>query len=350
MILEEKKKFIINFTYFVIVASIIYLLFKMTYAYLLPFIVGFLISFSVQKPAFILSKKTVLKKQTWAAILSVLIFLAFIFFFSFISWLLYSQFIDFVNNISSRGIINQIEQLYSTIKNIVNKNNLAENGTVKLLLGDALSSTAAKIGNLLTGIVTDLIKNLPGLLIACVITVVATCYISKDFDKLSLFAKEIIGNKISNKLSDFKIILTDCVLKFLSGYFKLFCLTFIELIIGLFLLGAEHLFVLAFLIALVDLLPVLGTGTVLLPWAITEFLQKNYYKGIGVVLIYITITVIRNFLEPKIIGEQFDINPIFTLIFLFLGFRIGGVIGMLALPLLFTVFFTYYRNKFSNNV
>ncbi|MDO4607695.1 MAG: AI-2E family transporter, partial [Clostridia bacterium] len=111
----------------------------------------------------------------------------------------------------------------------------------------------------------------------------------------------------------------------------------------------EHFFVVALLISLVDLLPIFGTGTVLLPWAVINFLTQNYYKGLGIVLLYITITVIRNFLEPKLIGEQFDINPIFTLIFLFLGFRIGGIMGMLALPIFFTVLFTYYRNKFSTN-
>ncbi|MDO4607694.1 MAG: AI-2E family transporter, partial [Clostridia bacterium] len=233
MYLDEKKNFIINFVYFILVASTIYFIYKMTYIYLLPFVVGFFISFLVQKPADFLSEKTILKKQMWAAILSVLIFLTLIFLFALIFWILYSQFISFTDNLNSNAIIAQVENLYNGIKNVINKNNFLTKGTAKLLFADALSNAITKISNILTSAVTDLIKNLPGLLIACVITVVATCYISKDFDKLLSFLKGIISIKIFNRLSELKAVFTDCIFKFLLGYSKLFCLTFIELIIGL---------------------------------------------------------------------------------------------------------------------
>jgi predicted PurR-regulated permease PerM len=71
--------------------------------------------------------------------------------------------------------------------------------------------------------------------------------------------------------------------------------------------------------------------------------------GLGLVILYLIITVIRNFAEPKIIGKQIGINPLFTLVFIFLGLRLGGIMGMLVLPVVLTVLFTYFRRQISDN-
>ena len=97
-----------------------------------------------------------------------------------------------------------------------------------------------------------------------------------------------------------------------------------------------------------DLLPVFGTGIILLPWSVFSFLQSNYKNGFGLVALYLIIMIVRNFAEPKIIGKQININPIFTLLFIFIGLRIGGIMGMLLFPLILTVVFTYYRRQIYN--
>ena len=111
-------------------------------------------------------------------------------------------------------------------------------------------------------------------------------------------------------------------------------ITFAILSLGLGIMGIDSFIFVAAIIAVVDLLPVLGTGTVLIPWAIIEMVvNQRILLAVGIILLYIVITITRNFLEPKIVGEQMGLHPLITLISLFCGLRLFGIIGMFGLPI-----------------
>ena len=350
MDLGEKKKFIINFIYFAVWAVIIYLLFKAAAVYLFPFLIGIIIAYAVQKPAVYLSQKIKIKKQNCAAALSFVIYVAVLILISIICWILYLQLSKLMGYISHNGnvIMQYIEGFYEHIENVFNKIGL--NGTFKKFSDDAIGDIIKKVSVFLSNAVTSLVKSLPALLINCIVTVVATCYISKDYERLLKFIKGFLSKENYNRIIDIKNIFSECFLKLLTGYFWLFIITFLQLLFGFLLLGIRRFITLAFLVALVDLLPVFGTGTVLIPWSVIAVLQNDYKTGFGILAIYIVITVIKNFAEPKIIGKQIGINPIFMLVFIFLGLRLGGIIGMLVLPVILTVLFTYYRRIYSDNI
>ena len=213
---------------------------------------------------------------------------------------------------------------------------------------DTISNLLSKLGNFITGAVTSFIRRIPALIFTSVITVVSTCYIAKDFERLKRFVKGFINISTYEKIIKIKSAFTDCFFKFSVGYFWLYLLTFIELMLGLLILKIPNFIVLALLISFVDLLPVFGTGVVLLPWSVFSFLQSNYKNGFGLLFLYLFIMIVRNFAEPKIIGKQININPIFTLLFIFIGLQIGGIAGMLLFPLILTVAFTYYRRQIYN--
>ena len=338
MNLEEKKKFIINFTYFVIWTIIIYFLFKVAAAYLFPFLIGIIIAYLVQKPAMFISRKTHLKKQNCAAVLSVVVFILVIVIMALLFWFLYIQFSSFISNFSNHteSLRNYIEKAYEYFENYLKNIDVEFRNTFKRFTTDTLNGFITKIGSFLSISATALIKKLPKLILSCYV---------KDYNRLLKFVKGFITDKFYNRIIDIKNIFTECFFKFAVGYFWLFVITFFELAIGLLILKIEHFVVLAFFVALLDLLPIIGTGTVLLPWAIIMFFQSKYGIGFGLVMLYLVITVIRNIIEPKIIGRQIGINPLFTLIFIFLGLRLGGIIGMLVLPIILTVLFTFYRRQ-----
>ena len=121
-------------------------------------------------------------------------------------------------------------------------------------------------------------------------------------------------------------------------------ITFTELLIGFIVLRIKYAPLLAALIAVIDILPVLGTGTVLVPWAAGELLLGNTAAGMGLAVLYGTITLVRNFAEPKIIGKQIGINPIFTLIAMFVGIKLLGIAGIFILPVTLIVVIEYYKN------
>ena len=126
-------------------------------------------------------------------------------------------------------------------------------------------------------------------------------------------------------------------------------LTVAELTIGFFLLKIKYAPLLALAIAIVDLLPVLGTGAVLIPWGIIWLLIGKIPLGISILVLYAIITVVRNFAEPKIIGGQIGIHPLFTLIAMFVGIKFFGVLGVFILPISLIVIVKYYKSETDMN-
>jgi len=114
-------------------------------------------------------------------------------------------------------------------------------------------------------------------------------------------------------------------------------LTFFELTIGLHILGIENALVIAFLIAIFDVLPVLGTGGIMLPWILISFLNNQVKTGVGLLILYLVITVIRNIIEPKIVGKQIGLHPLLMLMCMYLGARLFGFLGIFILPILILI-------------
>lgn len=122
--------------------------------------------------------------------------------------------------------------------------------------------------------------------------------------------------------------------QYLRACFLLGLLTFLQMFIGLALLRVPYAFILAFLIALVDFLPLLGTGIILIPWAVVSLLLGEIKLGIGLLVLYAVSSVIRQILEPKLIGEGLGLHPLLSLISMYAGLRLFGVWGMILAPLI----------------
>ena len=120
---------------------------------------------------------------------------------------------------------------------------------------------------------------------------------------------------------------------YLKAYGILILITSIELFIGFTILGINNAILLAILIALIDIFPILGTGTVVIPWAIISLIQGNFFRGIGLAIIYIVVLLVRQIIEPRIVGAQLGQHPVVTLIAIYIGFLWMGVFGMILLPI-----------------
>ena len=119
----------------------------------------------------------------------------------------------------------------------------------------------------------------------------------------------------------------------LKGYLTIMFITFIELAIGLTVLRVNNSVLLAVLISLIDILPVLGTGTVLIPWSLISLIMGDTFLGIGLIILYMIILIVRNIIEPKFIGKRIGLKPLVTLISMYLGLQLAGVVGMFIFPL-----------------
>ena len=110
--------------------------------------------------------------------------------------------------------------------------------------------------------------------------------------------------------------------------------TFLEMLLGLFLVGAPYPWLMAIVIAVLDLLPVIGVGTALIPWGVWCFISKNTGLGIGLLVLFAVHTVLRQMLEPKIVGKSLGVHPLLTLVFIYTGYALFGFIGLLLVPVL----------------
>ena len=99
------------------------------------------------------------------------------------------------------------------------------------------------------------------------------------------------------------------------------------------MIGVNRSLLIAFLISVFDVLPVLGTGGIMIPWTILTALQGNYPLSAGLLTVYLIITVIRNIIEPKIVGSQIGLHPVVTLSSMFVGAQLFGVLGLFGFPI-----------------
>ncbi len=132
--------------------------------------------------------------------------------------------------------------------------------------------------------------------------------------------------------------------KYVKAYAILMAVTFAELALGLSILRVDKAILVAALIAVIDLLPVLGTGGVMVPWIIVELIKGNIPFAIGLAVLYLIIIIVRNILEPKLIGKQIGLHPLVMLICMYVGLKLFGFIGLFALPVAVVIAKQLYDN------
>lgn len=225
---------------------------------------------------------------------------------------------------------------------------------IKIMFENTLSNFISDIGemikNYLTGFIRGISK-LPNFLVYAVITILSTYFISSDkfyiLDRMEYhFPKKWIGNvrekvrKIKNSLG-----------AYLKAEVIMIGVTFMIVLIGLYIfsfagLNIEYPFLMAIITGFVDALPILGSGTVLIPWSIISLINSDVSLGCALLGLYIFIVVSKQFIEPKVVSNKIGIHPIFTLIAMYTGFKFLGLIGLLAGPIILIIL----KNIFSNSI
>ncbi len=186
----------------------------------------------------------------------------------------------------------------------------------------------------LLGLAGNLLRRMPDSALSLGTAVIAGYMISAKLPRIRRWVRRRLPREKSKPLLEAVGRMKNAMFGWLTAQFKLMGTTFLLLLLGLVLLRVPYGPVWAAVIALVDALPVLGTGTVLLPWAAVCFLQGDGGRGVGLLGIYAVITLTRSILEPKLLGRQLGLDPLVTLMVMYAGFRLWGIGGMILAPLL----------------
>lgn len=344
---EARKDFLINALYFFTVSAIVFIVCRFLLKYLTPFVVGGAIAWLVQKPAKFISGKTRIKRKLAAAGLALAVFLLAAGLCVFAVIKISSGISNFAGEVS--GYAEEISAFFEKIKKSTELFFSDMPEELSALADSFFKKASDTMISAVTGFVSDsaayIAGRMPGILLSCIVSAVAACYIAADFPSLIRFARGVIGSRVYGNIRKVKEIFVTSVFKLGKGYAILMLMTFAELLAGFYLLGIKHALLLAALTAMIDILPVLGTGTVLVPWAAVLFILGDIGTAGGIIVLYAVITVIRNFAEPRIIGGQMGINPLFTLLAMFIGIKLFGVAGIFLLPVALIVTVKYYKDE-----
>ncbi len=180
------------------------------------------------------------------------------------------------------------------------------------------TNLAGKMGEGMFGLLTGLI---------------ASFMLSIRLPHIQSWLKTTLPDSVQLKVSSIRQGLGRALGGWAMAQLKLAAMTFVILCIGFFLLRINHALLWAFLITLVDAFPVLGVGTVLLPWALVSALQHDYTLALGLIVVYVAAWLLRSLAEPKLVGKGLGLDPLITLIVIYAGFRLGGIGGMLLAPI-----------------
>jgi sporulation integral membrane protein YtvI len=205
----------------------------------------------------------------------------------------------------------------------------------------ALSNLTAAINSLisgLSGLLLGLAKAIPNVFIFFLVFFIALYLVSFQLPLMKRafirqFA-EVSQSKVEHVLHS----LREAIFGFLRAQFILSALTYIVVLIGLLIIGIDYPFAIALLIIIVDILPVLGTGSVLVPWATYLFLNGNMKTAIGLLILFLVITTFRRVVEPKVLSDAIGINTLAALAALYVGFKLFGPIGLLFGPAVVIIF------------
>ena len=205
----------------------------------------------------------------------------------------------------------------------------AINDFIESIAGNLLSS----IGSAIPGILSTILKALPELLLGLVVTVIAAFYFTLDGERIKNGIRSILPESAKAMLSHIKKEAAVAAIGYLRSYSLILLITFAEIFFGLSVLGVEYSLLLAAITAVVDILPVLGVGIVLLPWALSALVTKDIFLGAGLLILYVITVAVRQFIEPRIVGENLGLHPLLTLAAFYLGYRLFGFAGILVAPL-----------------
>ncbi len=201
-------------------------------------------------------------------------------------------------------------------------------------IGSALSALSASVVEVITKVTINMAKNVPSVIVGIVFSILASYFLIRDKKQMSSSAQKLLGATIYGKVHEIKSDLATAVLAYIKAQGILMSITFVEVFIGLSILRVNYSFLFAAIIAFVDAIPIFGTGTIVIPWAILSLISGNYTLTVGLCVIYVVCLLVRQFLEPKILSSQIGIHPLVTIMSMYIGFRTIGVFGMILGPVI----------------
>lgn len=334
MDIQQKRDFLTNVAYWAIVVAAVYLALEYLLPISIPCLLGILVAWLVVG----LSKKLRCTHRVFRICLSLVIY-------GVVALLVVLLAAKTVAGIS--GLIQWLPEVYEIkllpfvttvyewfVENVQHWDPALVSTLETLLEGllSGLKNLISSLSGLAVNIVSGVATGVPNLVFSLLAMIFSTIFVVADYENIACFAKNHVPENVKKILGNIRIYLTKTLFVVIRSYVLIMLLTFTELSILFSVFGIEHAVVKAAAIAVFDIMPILGTGGIMIPWAITSLVLGYTKLGLVLLLIYAIVTVVRNYVEPKIVGAQLGLHPIITLVSMFIGLRLFGFWGLFGTP------------------
>lgn len=349
MDIQKERAFLIHTFYILTVLCILYLLFRYLIYAIMPFLLGFLIAFSL-RPAirhsisfFHLPQKLVsffylfLFYGTIGTALTILLIQGFHFLRDFLIG--FPELYQLQIEPALYSFLWQIQQFLSSMDP-----HIAQNiANMIISMSDTLQTWTVSMSSSIITIITNIASSLPNILISFFITILSSIFFTMDFPNISRFFMRQFSSDKRSTIYILRHVITETIISYLSAYGKLMGITFVELTIGLTYLQVDGAMIIAFIISFFDIFPILGTGTILFPWIAISFFNHHQKLAVGLLILHLIINLIRQIIEPKIVGKQMGLHPLIMLACMFFGVKLFGILGIFLAPILLQIFQRLHR-------
>ncbi len=320
----------------------IYLGIKLAMFYM-PFLIAFVISLVIEPSIRFFMNKTKLSRKTSSIIIFIIVFAIII---GAVTWGIISLISESTNLLQMLNLY--INKAYTQVQESISKLSIEKLSVSKDIINmfqNTSQEILVKLSNWMTQFLTNLIEiitSIPAIAIYVVITIMSLYFMCTDKIYMLDLLEHHMPPKWVRKLGKHIREITLSLGGYLKAEATLILISFIISVIGLYLfkiigMDIKYPLLIALAIGFVDALPILGSGTVMVPWAIISALNGDLKLGISIIVLWIIMSIVRQFLEPKIVSGKIGIHPIFTLIAMYTGFKLIGVMGMLVGPIVLII-------------
>lgn len=339
---KRQIAFIIQMIYLGMVVALLYLFFHAFFHVLFPFLIGFIIAYLLRPIIRWLTSH--FHHETLCAIICILLFYLTI--GSMIILLCMKGYVyikDFIIHLPTlydteiRPFFDQLSIQFYQISKKIDPEQYVYLQTFLNNIETSLSSFITTYSSQIFVKLTNIASSLPNIALSISMALMSSFFFTKDYRIFTRFFLQQLSTRHRLVLMATSKQIKRSLQKYLIAYGKLMIITFIELCIGLSCLNIDSWMIIAFLISLFDFFPVLGAGGIMIPWILFCYITLQTKQAIGLLILLLIMTIIRNIAEPQIVGHEFNLHPLVMLAAMYFGAKFFGVIGMLLTPFIFMI-------------
>lgn len=340
--METKKdniylKILVNILIFVVVLLVIFYLSPILLSLFAPFIIGWFIAWIANPLVRFLEKRVKLLRKYSSAIIIMFIISIILLALYGITKFAVIQFIAFIQELPR--LMDLLSDTFFEVTTTLSQSlgglpTGIQNSAIQLAQNIEHNIIAFISGLQLSEFTLNITSNIGGFLFFVITVFISAYFFIKDREELIDKTKSKIPGSVLEKYNLIRLQFTHAVGGYIKAQFKIMLIVMVILYVGFKILGTQYAFLLAVLTGFIDLLPIFGTGFILWPWALVELILGNYVKALTLVIIYAVAQLLKNIIQPKMVGDTIGMDPLQTMVLMYIGYRLAGFLGLiLSIPI-----------------